>query len=105
MALAMIKQYRGIGITSPKQRQGAVYIGVIRPNDMTCWNLDELVITRQTAGYSIALNSEGRPACYEDPILTPAHCISMQKYNDTQVHILLSLTLFVYNVGRERYNY
>lgn len=73
MALAMIKHDGRIGITNPIQRHGAIHVGVIRPDDMTRRHFDHILcLIRQTACYSIAVNTKGRPACYEDPVLKPA---------------------------------
>lgn len=64
MALAMIKHDGCIRVTHSIQGHSAIYIGVIRPDDMTRRNFNDVfALIGHTAFYPIAHYTEGRPAC------------------------------------------
>ena len=70
MSLAMIKHNRRIGLTHAIQRHSAIHVGIIRPDDMTRRDLDQVLplVCKETCD-TIAVETGGRPSGDEDAVL------------------------------------
>jgi hypothetical protein len=70
MPLSVVKEDGGVLITHAEKSHSSVDVGVVAAHDVTSRHIDDvLALVGKEASDLISLETEGRPAGEEDPIL------------------------------------